>query len=44
MFTYLELSGTPSPTLTANFGQGVRVEGNDSGAVGYVVSDQITTT
>ena len=44
MFTYLTLSGTPSPTLTANHGQGVRVEGNDSGAVGYVVSDQITTT
>ena len=44
MFTYLELSGTPSPTLTANFGQGVRVEGNDSGAVGYVVNDQAATT
>ena len=44
MFTYLQLSGTPSPILTANFGQGVRIEGNDSGAVGYVVSDQVVTT
>ncbi len=44
MFTYLTLSGTPSPTLVANHAQGVRVEGNTSGAVGYVVSDQVTTT
>jgi len=44
MFTYITLSGTPSPTLVANHAQGVRVEGNSSGAVGYVVSDQITTT
>ena len=44
MFTYLTLSGTPSPTLVVNHTQGVRVEGNSSGAVGYVVNDQITTT
>ena len=44
MFTYLTLSGTPSPTLVVNHAQGVRVEGNDSGAVGYVVSDQVTTS
>ena len=44
MFTYLTLSGTPSPTLVVNHSQGVRVEGNSSGAVGYVVSDQVTTT
>ena len=44
MFTYLTLSGTPSPTLVVNHAQGVRVEGNTSGAVGYVVSDQVTTT
>nr|ANO58133.1 VrlC protein [uncultured Bacteroidetes bacterium] len=44
MFTYLTLSGTPSPTLIVNHTQGVRVEGNTSGAVGYVVNDQITTT
>jgi len=44
MFTYLTLSGTPSPTLTATHGQGARVEGNTSGAVGYVVNDQAATT
>ena len=44
MFTFLTLSGTPSPTLVVNHSQGVRVEGNSSGAVGYVVSDQVTTT
>ena len=44
MFTYLILSGTPSPTLVVNHGQGVRVEGNSSGAVGYVINDQVTTT
>ena len=44
MFTYLTLSGTPSPTLVVNHGQGVRVEGNSSGAVGYVINDQVTTT
>ena len=44
MFTYLTLSDIPSPLLTASHGQGVRLEGVSSGAVGYVVSDQVTTT
>ena len=39
MFTYLTLSGTPSPTLLVQR-VGSRVEGASSGAVGYVVSDQ----
>ena len=37
MYTRLNLSGTPSPTLIANFANGVRIEGATSGAVGYVV-------
>ena len=45
MFTFLELSGTPSPTLIANFANGgVQITGNTSGATGYVVNNVVTTT
>ena len=43
MLTYLTLNDTPSPTLVVNHSQGVRIEGNTSGAVGYVINDQVTT-
>jgi len=45
MFTYLTLSGTPSPTLIANFASGgVKITGITSGATGFVVHDVATTT
>ena len=39
MFTYLTLSDTPSPLLTANHSNGVQVKGNTSGAIGFVYGD-----
>ena len=45
MFTFITLSGTPSPTLIAGYTSGgVRIEGASSGAIGYVVNEQATTT
>ena len=45
MFTYITLSGTPSPTLIANFATGgVQITGNTSGATGYVVNSIATTS
>ena len=45
MFTFLELSDTPSPTLIANFANGgVQITGNTSGATGFVVNNVVTTT
>ena len=45
MFTFLTLSGTPSPTLIANFANGgVKITGVDSGATGYVVNNIATTS
>ena len=45
MFTTLTLSGTPSPTLIANFANGgVKITGVDSGATGYVVNNIATTS
>ena len=45
MFTYLTLSGAPSPTLVASFANGgVQITGNTSGATGYVVNNVATTT
>ena len=40
MFTRIELSATPSPTLTATHSTGVRVKGNTSNAVGFVFSTE----
>ena len=39
MFTYITLSDTPSPTLTANFTQGAKITGVQSGATGFVVNN-----
>ena len=36
MFTQIELSGTPSPLLTATHSTGVRLQGVTSGATGFV--------
>jgi len=45
MFTFITLSGTPAPTLIAGYTSGgVRIEGASSGAIGYVVNEQATTT
>ena len=45
MFTFLTISGTPSPTLIANFANGgVKITGVDSGATGYVVNNVATTS
>jgi len=45
MFTYITLSGTPSPTLLANWSNGgVKITGSDSGATGFVVNSIATTT
>jgi len=45
MFTTLTLSGTPSPTLIANFATGgIKITGVDSGATGYVVNNIATTS
>ena len=45
MFTYITLSGTPSPTLISNFANGgVQITGNTSGATGYVVNSIATTS
>ena len=45
MFTYITLSGTPSPTLIANWANGgVKITGNTSGATGYVVNSIATTS
>ena len=45
MFTTLTLSGTPSPTLIANFANGgVKITGVTSGATGYVVNNVATTS
>lgn len=39
MFTYITLSDNPSPTLTANFTQGAKITGVQSGATGFVVNN-----
>ena len=45
MFTYITLSGTPSPTLLANWSNGgVKITGSSSGATGFVVNNIATTT
>ena len=45
MFTFITLSGTPSPTLIANFANGgVQITGNTSGATAWVVNNIATTT
>jgi len=45
MFTTLTLSGTPSPTLIANYATGgVKITGVTSGATGYVVNNIATTS
>ncbi len=45
MFTYITLSGTPSPTLIANHANGgVKITGVTSGATGYVVNNIATTS
>ena len=45
MFTFLTLSGTPDPTLTANWGTGgTKITGNTSGATAWVVNNIATTT
>ena len=36
MFTQIDLSGTPSPLLTATHSTGVRLQGVTSGATGFV--------
>ena len=43
-FTVLTLSGTPSPTLTANHADGVLVTGVTSGATGLVFGEGTSTT
>jgi hypothetical protein len=43
-FTVLTLSGTPSPTLTANHTDGVLVTGATSGATGLVFGEGTSTT
>ena len=43
-FTVLTLSGTPSPTLTANHTDGVLVTGVTSGATGFVFGEGTSTT
>jgi len=43
-FTVLTLSGTPSPTLTANHTDGVLVTGVTSGATGLVFGEGTSTT
>ena len=40
MFTKIDLSDTPSPLLTATHSTGVRLQGQDSGATGFVHSTE----
>ena len=45
MFTFLKLSGTPSPTLIANWANGgTKITGVDSGATAWIVNNVATTT